>query len=310
MRLVPLSLVLALGISTAPACQTLDIPTRTEGCPTFGAGVNRGRIASNAINEASGIAASHRNPGVYYLNNDSGDLARIFAIDERGRDLGTFYLKGAQAIDWEDIAVGPAPGLPGTFIYVADIGDNQHRRKSVVVYRVPEPELTVERPVGRVDLSGVVALRLQYPDGVAHNAEALLIDPQTADLIIVTKVRNGPAKIFRYPAPHDPTKIAILEEVGSVKLSRTMLPGSEMVTAGDISVLRNQILLRTYSQIFLWQRRPGQSIVQAISMPPCLAPQNPEPQGEAIGWKLDETGYITVSEAGHQPVYLFERLPR
>jgi hypothetical protein len=310
MKTIALSLVLALGISTAPACQTLDIPTQTAGCPIFSAGVNRGRVASNEINEASGIAASHRKPGVYYVNNDSGDHARIFAIDERGKNLGTFYLKGAQAIDWEDIAVGPAPGLPGSFIYVADIGDNQHRRKSVVIYRVPEPEISAVQAVGRVDLPGVVALRLQYPDGAAHNAEALLIDPQTADLIIVTKVRNGPAKIFRHPAPHDPTEIAILEEVGSIKLSRTMLPGSAMVTAGDISVHQNQILLRTYSQIFLWQRSPGQSIVEAISRPPCIVPQSPEPQGEAIAWRLDETGYITISEDAHQPIYLFERLSR
>ena len=58
-------------------------------CPEFAPGESlRGRVASDQIKEASGIAASHRNPGVYYVHNDNGDRARIFAIDEGGRDLG------------------------------------------------------------------------------------------------------------------------------------------------------------------------------------------------------------------------------
>lgn len=302
-------LALAFAMSIIPACETHGNPAGTQECPTFLAGVEQGRIASNQIREASGIAASHRNPGVYYLHNDSGDSARIFAIDERGRDLGTFHLKGAVANDWEDIAVGPAHGLPGTFIYVADMGDNKHRRKWVVVYRVPEPEVSSGGTDAPIVLPGVVALRMQYPDGVSHNAEALLIDPQTADLYIVTKEKRKPAKVFRYAAPHRPDELAILEEVASLQLGSLLLPASEIVTGGDISLERNQILLRTYALVYLWQRKPGQSIAQAMSQTPCVVRQRREPQGESIAWRLDESGYITVSEKSHQPIYLFARPP-
>jgi hypothetical protein len=301
--------VLAFGVAATPACETLGKPDGSPGCPTFLAGVRQGRIASDEIKEASGIAASHRNPGVYYLNNDSGDRARIFAIDERGDDLGDFYLEGAAAIDWEDMAVGPARDLPGTYIYVADIGDNRHRRDSVVIYRVPEPEVSVAQARGRFNLPGVVALRFRYPDGVANNAEALLIDPQTADLYIVTKVKNGPAEIFRYAAPHRRDEIAVLERVGSLELGDPLVLGSERVTGGDISIDGNQILLRTYTGVLIWLRSEGESIAQAFSRPPCPAPQRREPQGEGIAWKFDGSGYITISENEHQPVYFFARPP-
>jgi hypothetical protein len=302
-------LALAFAILMTPACQTYGNPQGTAGCPTFSEGVVLGRLASNQIREASGIAASHRNSGVYYVNNDSGDRARIFAIDETGRDLGTYSLIGAKAVDWEDIAVGPASGLRGTFIYAADIGDNRRERSSVVVYRVPEPTVTLGDSGGRVNLHEVVALPMQYPDDAAHNAETLLIDPLSADLYIVTKAKNGLSKVFRYPAPQHPGQIAVLEQVASLQVGAPLDLGSQLVTGGDISRLRNQILLRTYTQVLLWQIKPGQSIAEAISGPACAAPERSEPQGEAIAWRRDESGYITVSENAHQPIHFFARTP-
>ena len=58
------------------------------------------------------------------MHNDSGDTARVFALDGTGAVRGTYSLTGATAIDWEDITVvaGATPGS-GT-IYAADIGDN------------------------------------------------------------------------------------------------------------------------------------------------------------------------------------------
>ncbi|VAX19112.1 hypothetical protein MNBD_IGNAVI01-2275, partial [hydrothermal vent metagenome] len=68
-----------------------------------------GIIESNEINEASGIAASRKNPGLFWTHNDSGDNARLFAFDSLGRHRGEFLLAGIQNRDWEDIAIGPGP---------------------------------------------------------------------------------------------------------------------------------------------------------------------------------------------------------
>lgn len=282
---------------------------RDRSCPEFAGGEQRGRVASDQIKEVSGIAASRRNPGVYYVHNDSGDRARIFAIDERGRDLGAYALRGARNSDWEDIAVGPARGEAGTFIYIGDIGDNERRRRSLTIYRVPEPEISLDQAGGAHTIHGAVALRVQYPGQTAHDAETLLVDPQNSDLYIITKDQEGSAGIFRYAAPHRPHEVVVLEDLGVLQLGRSDVPGGKWVTGGDISLHRNQIVFRSYSHVFLWNRRPGQSIAEAISGPPCSMPQLPEPQGEAICWRLDESGYLTISEKPHQPVNFFARSP-
>ena len=71
------------------------------------------------INEASGLAASRRHPGVLYSHNDSGDQARIFALDsEDGRTLAEYQITHSDNYDWEDLSVGVCPSNSGTCIYI------------------------------------------------------------------------------------------------------------------------------------------------------------------------------------------------
>lgn len=301
--LAPGFLFALLSIWPSQASSASDGP---PACPTFAEGVTRGKLESRRINEASGIAASHRNPGVYYVINDSGDNARIYATDETGRDLGGFFVFGAQAIDWEDIAVGPAHDATGSFIYVADTGDNLKRRDFVTVYRIPEPEISLIAGVPLATAKEVTSFRMRYPGDKARDAETLFIDPDNADLYIVTKT-NKRARVYRYAAPQLKDEIATLKKVARLEIGLPPLFGSNKVTGGDMSLVRNQILLRTYSRVLLWNRNPGQSVADALKKPPCTMPNRSEPQGEAIAWTLDGTGYVTVSERRHQPVYLFRR---
>ena len=48
-----------------------------------------------AINESSGIAASRCQKNIFWVHNDSGDDAFIFAINAAGDDLGTWKIPGA-----------------------------------------------------------------------------------------------------------------------------------------------------------------------------------------------------------------------
>ena len=64
-------------------------------------------LQDRGIAEASGIAPSRANAGCYYVHNDSGDSARVFLIDREGRTRLTIRLKGAAAVDYEDISVAP-----------------------------------------------------------------------------------------------------------------------------------------------------------------------------------------------------------
>ncbi len=275
-------------------------------CPDFDPGVNAGAVESAAVIEASGIAASRRNPGVLWIDNDSGDSARIFAAGTAGRHLGVYDLPGAAAYDWEDIAVGPGPDPDLSYIYIADIGDNAYARSQVSVYRVAEPAVDPEQAPVAADLAGAVRLDMSYPGG-PNDAESLMVDPETADIYIVTKRGDGNSMVLRNPAPHTPGSPVVMEAVAELHFGSGSLPGSPLATGADISSRGCHILIRTYSSAFIWLRPPGTSIGEALAGPPCPVPLCSEPQGEAIGFSADGSSYFTVSEGGHQPLYRFDR---
>ena len=76
------------------------------------------------ITEASGIAIGIASPGVVYVQNDSGDSARFFALDTRtGKTLATYTVPGAANVDWEDLAV--ARDRRGVAVDL----DRRHRRQ-------------------------------------------------------------------------------------------------------------------------------------------------------------------------------------
>ena len=105
----------------------------------FGFRIDKGIIESEEIVEASGIAASRKNPGVLWTHNDSGGKSNLFAFDSTGKNLGHYLIAGIQKRDWEDIAVGPGSIECKKYLYIGDIGDNSLTYTKKYIYRIPEP---------------------------------------------------------------------------------------------------------------------------------------------------------------------------
>lgn len=125
------------------ACLTLQSPL-----------VPVARVEHPPIDEMSGIVKSRRWAGVYWVHNDSGDQARVFAIradgsavmpgqQNRKEDAGKvepvppefpgLAINQAVNTDWEDIA------YDGQNLYLADVGNNNNARRDLAVYVVSEP---------------------------------------------------------------------------------------------------------------------------------------------------------------------------
>jgi hypothetical protein len=272
-------------------------------------GSTPGIVVSDAIEEASGVAASRRVDDVWWVHNDSGDTARVFAINTAGATLGEYSLTGASAVDWEDIAAGPGPVAGVSYLYVGDIGGNITPRSSVQVYRVEEPLVNPAAPsTTPVALGGVATLTLNYPDG-GHDAEGLFVDPTTSDVFVVTKdLVGGVAGVYRAPAPGAGDSTINLTKVATVSLG--FLQG---VTSADITPAGDVIALRTYIGVFLFPRPAGSSISAALASASCAGAAPPasgawpggEPQGEALGFTRDGRGYLTLSEGIHTPIHRF-----
>ncbi len=266
-------------VSTKPP---VTLPPGAAACEVYGSIVDVGSVASNALVEASGLAASRTTPGVLWSHNDSGDAARLFAFDTSGSDLGVFDLPDAFAFDWEDMAAGPGPDGTGSYLYVGGIGDNFNvRGGKIVVYRVPDVDPTTMTG----SFEEVVALKYRYPDG-SPNAEAILVDPTEPALYVITKAKT---EAFVYKGSLTPTG-----GESELELVTTLFLDAE-VTGADISWDGGLIALRGYRAVWMWQRAAGSSIADVLSGKPCLAPAPDEQQGESIAFDRD-LSYWTISE--------------
>lgn len=269
-----------------------------EECPAVANGVLAATVDDPEIDEASGMVASRGQPGVLWVHNDSGDSARVFAIDTGGKTLGVFNLAGVEATDWEDMSLGagPKPG-PGTepWLYIGDIGDNAEQRPSISVVRIPEPDAAAAEG-GEVTVDDAEILTLTYPDG-AHNAETLLVDPDDGELVIVTK--GDTTGVYHLPGP-----IAKAGSYELVKVPEAKVPLT-VTTGGDVSPLGDFVIVRTYIEARLWLRPPGTGLAQAFTGAPCVVPLNIELQGETLAIAGDGDGYYTLSENVSQPLWWF-----
>lgn len=185
----------------------------------IGDGVDLPDLANNAIREASGLAQSRLGDDLFWINNDSGESNRIFAVSRNGADLGQLVLTGASAVDYEDIATGPGPDPAMNYIYIADVGDNGLRRSNVKIYRVEEPDISGLSTPFNISAT-VAAFPFSYPDG-AHNCETLMIDPDTKDFYLVTK-RSGDVPVLYRGTTTTPGVSQTLEKMGNMPYFATL----------------------------------------------------------------------------------------
>ncbi len=257
-------------------------------------------VASVDLVETSGLAASRRFDGVLWAHNDSGGEAEVFAVGADGADLGRYLVDGADAQDWEDMALGAGPDGDDV-LYLGDIGDNTASRSSITVYRAPEPDAAPDTAGGTI--TGVEGLTLTYGDG-PRDAEALLADPVTGDVFVVSKQWDlGPSGVYRVPVEAAPGASITMERTADVSQ-----PSPDLVTGGDVSADGSLVALRTYGSVLLWDRAPDQTVPEALTAEPCSAPVVAEAQGEAVAFSADGRGYVTISE-GQNPVINWFRLP-
>jgi hypothetical protein len=267
----------------------------------FGTGLAFGEISESGLTELSGIAASRNNPGVLWVHNDRA-RDHVYAVSTNGQFLARWSF-GDEIADFEDIAMGPGPSPELAYLYCGDIGDNSATRTSIRVYRAAEPavyQYQAAEPV-TAKFPAVEKFTLLYPDE-SQNAEAILIDPLTGDLYIATKA-SGRSRLYR-------AEQGQLQDGATATLTFVMQLDFDVVSGGDISSDGREIVLRQEEFALLWKRALGQSVPEALRADPFPVPVigTPlEPNGEAIGFAPDGSGYFTVSEGLFPVIYFFPR---
>lgn len=262
-------------------------PGGTGPSDTFETTPEQSPIAAGVIDEASGIAASASMPGYLWTIQDSGQPNALYLISKDGKSIKQYNVPGTHNHDWEEVAVGPGPDNGVSYVYIADIGNNNQPVTSTnTIYRIPE----IIGTDGSFSQNALQKITFSYPDG-ARDAEALIVDPVTKDIFVLSKEMQN-TNIYRLAYPQSVNDVTVAEKIGTV-------PGVALATAGSISKDGGEIVVRTYLAVYYWKRNNGETVAQTLvkSANKTLTVAL-EPQGEAICFENESKGFYTLSEKG------------
>ena len=218
-----------------------------------------GRVEHEALDEVSGIVKS-TSGDFYWVHNDSGDEARLFALDADSKvlwppfmpmaatDWPGHVIDNAWNFDWEDIAL--ADGI----LYIADVGNNGNARRDLGVYVVNEPD-----PLAIHRMRTLKFLPIRYPDQESYPAKRWHFDCEAvfvADdrLYFITKHRR-PGEIAGFEAG---AKLYRLDTVHTDRENVLTLVGTHdgvmLATGADLSPDGSRLAVSTYDALWIFDK--------------------------------------------------------
>ncbi|MFI8167968.1 WD40 repeat domain-containing protein [Streptomyces sp. NPDC085931] len=235
-------------------------------------------IRDPRITESSGLAASHRHPGIYWTHNDSDDGAYLYAVDSRtGETVATITMTGVGSPrDVEAIAIGPDDR-----IWVGDIGDNLGGTwPHVWLYRLPEPKTLRDQSIRATQYV------VKYSDG-ARDAESLVVHPKTGRVYIVDKNEQG-GHLYEGPADLSPGGTNVFRPVAAV-------PDLE-ATDATLSPDGEHLVVRSYFGAVAYDWNGGRIKKKERLGVPFLG------QGESVTYTADGSKLMFGAEGADSPV--------
>lgn len=273
-------LVIALILSAGLACSQKK--EQRADSNIFLQGKKLAEVSSNKILEISGLAESVSNPGLFWIHNDSGNAPEVFLVD---RDLNirlTCIVEGVQNRDWEDITVGPGPEEGKTYIYLGEIGDNFAQFPYKNIYRFEEPVL--KKDVQSLTIIAFDRITFRLPDA-QKDTESLMIDPVSKSIFIISK-RESPVYLYELKYPQSTTDTLTANKLMPI-------PYTQIVGA-DFSADGRELIMKNYVNVYYW--KINGTITESLRQPPYIVEYESEPQGEAITFARDGSGFYTISE--------------
>ncbi len=282
---------------------------------TYGRPVEASVLGDERLDEVSGLAPSPTTPGVLWMHNDSGDIARLYAVATDGRLLGILYLTGVENVDFEDLAAGPCPeGAPGRCLWVADTGNNGGAREVFVVYAVPEPPVDAVAGFEDVAAERIWRFPVRYPDAV-RDSEAMALAPDASTFYLFEKVDGAPTHVYRHAGDLRDGVATDLVPVATMAAPGFDVPLGRMVTGAAMHPSGRRLLLRVYTGSYEYRLPDGADWAALAELEPLRVAAGPlsEPQGEAISYDAAGTGVYTVSEdtdgTGRVPLHFYPCVP-
>ena len=262
-----------------------------------------GTLQNSQIIEASGLVAGAN--GVFFVHNDG--KRDVFVIDAAGNDLGSFKLDESKNKDWEDIT--RVPEGDRRLIVIADVGDNQHKRKDVELYFFEEPSLGEFA----TNHEAIHRLKLSYPDG-PRDVESVAYDPSSESILLLSK-RDLPPRLYAVPLDRalaeKELEAEFLAEVPGFRppTKQDILTHPKrglwvsQPTGMDISPDGRLAAVLTYRSLYLFQREEGETWAEAFQRQPREFVGPPGTHDEAVAFSADGKTIYVTTERRPAPIY-------
>ncbi|MEJ7849131.1 MAG: hypothetical protein WKF92_13695 [Pyrinomonadaceae bacterium] len=262
-----------------------------------------GRIEFGEIKESSGITMSRCQRDIIWTHNDSGDGPFIYAMSSKGKHLGAWQVRNARNLDWEDIA-----SFKDSFgkcqLYIGETGNtDKNERSEHKIYRVAEPIVGASdsnsTSKNTLQTAAAEVLIFSYPDS-RHDAETLLVHPQTGDIYVLTKQRDKPSGVYKLKPIFDESITVKAEKISDITLPA--VPNG-LLTGGEISPDGKRLILCDYFAGYELTLPVGAASFDDIwKQKPFAIELGDRKQGEAIGYSADGLSILATSEGKNQPI--------
>ncbi|WP_353408597.1 hypothetical protein [Pseudoteredinibacter isoporae] len=245
-----------------------------------------------ALEETSGLA---QHGGLLWTHNDSGDKARIYAMNEQGDIQKTILIENGHNFDWEEMAHDKQ------HLYVADIGDNFGQREESYLYRLAWSDLEKASDNASVQATKmtvrIAGKPKQVPNKEVHNFDFEGLTSVGDELWLFSKNRqDGHSSLYRL------TK----DDAEQTVSASASYPVDMLVTAVDFDQARNEFAILGYQlgwngmSSFLWRVKRSADTRSLDWSSAQRYDIEPDGQWEAVVWDRQKAGLLWLSREGNQ----------
>ena len=277
-----------------------------------------GNLQNDELSEVSGINASLNYPGVLYVINDSGNAARLYAIDEQGQSLATWDI-AARNRDWEDLARISYAGE--NYLIIGDTGNNLLIDRCAILHFILEPSMPVASASASASarLSPSNSVDICFDDG-PHNIEAFAVSDDTLYMLSkepVSAAGRNPSKVYRIDLPDglpidtNITRLMAehiaempLRNIGFEGLMAAAMAGIDLThpTSMEFDPASNSAYILTYREVLRVTRDRDQNWADAFGKPAERVLSHRLSQAEALTVAPGRAVWFT-SENGKAPLW-------
>ena len=265
-----------------------------------------GRIETDEIKESSGLTASECQD-VLWTHNDQGNGPFIYAMTFEGKHLGAWQVEGARNVDWESIT-SQKDSSGKCSLVIGDIGDNDEARNELEIYRVAEPipsaESSKSNGANPLRTESAQLMKFAYPDG-RHNAETILIQPNSGDIYVVTKKKSGPAGVYRVKPTFGNSAPARAEKVADISVPSKP---EGLLTGGSFSPDGKRVMLcdvKSGYELVLPDDAANADVIWTQKF--MVVDLGDRKQGEGVSYSRDGNSLYATSEKKNSPLFLIRR---